>query len=198
MQGESDLYNGSEYLEYKGLKLGQHPYFIMDDWTDGTIQYGGEWYQNVGLLYDICRDKVVIEHYYNRSMMELVEAKIGRFSLLDHTFVRLNGDKKNNLNEGFYDLLYDGNTKVYAQRVKLMEKTIEDHRQVYYFAEKTKYYILKDEVYYPVSNKASVLAVFEDRKREVKRLLAEKKIGFRQDRETAIAWMAESYDNSKR
>lgn len=77
MRGESDLYSGNDYPEYPSVKPGHHPFFLSEQAADGSIRYGGQLYESASLRYDICRDKVVIEHYYNHSILELVTERIG-------------------------------------------------------------------------------------------------------------------------
>lgn len=197
MQGESELYNGTDYPEYIHLRLNQDPFFKVNDWTDGWVLYGGELYDNVPILYDICRDKVVIEHYYNHSMIELLDLNVKKFSLLNHTFVRLIPTEGSNIKTGYYELLHDGKTSSYARWEKLLEDEIRANQATHYFSEKIKYYIYKDGVYYLVKNKASVLKVLEDQKRDLRHFLREKEIDFNQDRGKAIALMTEFYDSNK-
>src|SRR5712672_2877441 len=59
---QSQLYRGSDYHKYVPTE-DEHPYFMLDDWKEGTIAYDGEYYENVPLLYDMFKDKVIIENY---------------------------------------------------------------------------------------------------------------------------------------
>ena len=56
IRSQSHLYNGSQYIDYQPLE-DEHPYYLANDWTSGTIIYDGEKYENVSLLYDISADK---------------------------------------------------------------------------------------------------------------------------------------------
>src|SRR5882762_4557379 len=63
---QSNLHNGSEYKEYqdnantKGIRS-----FLTDDWTDGSVYYDSAHYANVGLLYDIVTDKLILDQPFS-------------------------------------------------------------------------------------------------------------------------------------
>src|SRR5690348_4441937 len=80
MKGQVQLYDGGDYIEYVPLKE-EHPYFLNDDWFMGSIVYNNGLFENVPLLYNIYTDKVIAEHFYAASMIQLVSEKIDYFIL---------------------------------------------------------------------------------------------------------------------
>src|SRR5436190_959037 len=58
MEGQSNIFSGTEYGEHLNLRDGQHPFFLVDDWSDGSVFYDGEFYKKVSLMYDILKDGV--------------------------------------------------------------------------------------------------------------------------------------------
>jgi len=193
IHGQTRLNNGSGYRDYYSTN-DEHPYFGEDDWSYGTIVYDDEFYEHVPMFYDISSDNVVSEHSLNGAKLVLIAKKIKRFELDGHTFVRLQQDELKTISEGFYDLLYDGKTKVYVRRAKTLEQKTEPTGITYSFAEKNRVYILKAGIYYPVKSKGSVLEVFKDQKQQVKSFMNKNKINLKADREGAIARIAEFYD----
>jgi hypothetical protein len=194
IHGQSRLYNGSEYRDFLS-KNDEHPYFGVDDWVFGDILYDEELYQNTPLFYDIYRDKVISEHLLNGSKLELISEKVARFSLSGHTFVRLQADDAKIISSGFYDLLYDGDIKVYCRREKLLQRKIESQDILESFDERNRIFIFKDGVYNPVRKKGSVLDVLDDRRQELKSYLNDNKITYKADREKAIVQLARHYDS---
>ncbi len=192
--GQSRLYNGSEYRDFFS-KDDEHPFYLIDDWSFGDIVYDEELYKNIPLFYDIFHDKVITEHLLNGSKLELISEKVERFSFSGHTFVRLRSDASNVISEGFYDVLFNGNTKVYARREKTLQHKIEANSIIDRFDERTRLFILNKGVYYPVRSKGSVLDVLADRKQEVRSFIGKNKIKFKVDRENAIARITEYYDS---
>src|SRR5437868_11207273 len=99
MSRQSQLLNGSTYIEYKPQK-DEHPYFLPE-WYSGSIVYDGEQFDNVALLYDLNADVLVTENIYGANKIQLVSEKVDRFIIEKHLFVLLTGQKIEN---GFYEL----------------------------------------------------------------------------------------------
>jgi hypothetical protein len=196
---QNSLYNGVEYKEYvfRPDDIG-NPFFISDDWSDGTVVYDSGVYEHVGILYDLLTDKLIIEQPYSFFKLELISEKVKLFVLQGHTFVRLVGTGKSDstVRSGFYDRLYNGKVKAYARHSKFTKETVRITGVLVEFLDKNSYYIYKDGKYHSVKSKASVLHVFRDRKKTLRRLIKKNKIKFGTDREGALAKVAQLYDES--
>lgn len=194
MRGQSNLYNGSEYQEPR--RTGDpHPYFLAEDWLIGDVLYDGDLYTDVPLQYDITRDLVVTELYTNSSPFVLVDSKVYQFSIAGHTFRKLFKDSVNMLPEsGYYDVLYDGKTKVIARRQKSMQEAIKELRVTIDFEERNRYYILSNARYHAVRSKRAVLALLKNRQGELKKFIRTKRLDFRRDRDDALRKLAKFYD----
>ncbi len=192
IQSQSRLYNGSEYIIYQPNDE-EHPYFTVDDWSYGSIVYENELYENVPLLYDISIDKVITESN-GGNPIKLSSEKIQRFSLLDHTFIKVKSDSTNKITEGFYDQFYDGTTKVCAKHTKAYQESLEQGQVIPRFDESVQYYLVKNGIFYTVKTKGSVLQVFRDRKQDVKDFIKKNRIRFKTNREEAIVRIAKFYD----
>ena len=191
MVAQSHLYNGTEYGEYRPLKE-ENPFFLsVSDWTDGSIYYDGWLYQNTPLLYDISTDKVIAEHYSSRKKIQLIDDKVEWFALQTHRFVHLRDER---LPKGFYELLHDGITKVYVKRIKSYQQEISGLEIIRTFDEKSLFYIFKQNNFYLVKNKKTVMAVFRDRKSELNQFISKNHIRFKSNREKSISTLAEFYD----
>src|SRR5688572_11072732 len=194
-QNQSRLYNGGDYIIYMPHDE-EHPYYKSDDWSYGSIVYWGELYENVPLLYDLSIDQAITEQ--NRgNAIRLVGEKVESFTIFGHNFIRLRRDEKNKISDGFYDRLYDGNSKVYAKYFKSYQQTMESTKVIPRFDESKKYYLVKDGTFYVVKTKASILQVFDNHKQEVKNFIRKNRIRFKANRERAIAQVAEFYDTLK-
>ncbi|MBC7919685.1 MAG: hypothetical protein H7Z75_01200, partial [Ferruginibacter sp.] len=146
-------------------------------------------------LYDIVGDELIIQHYNRGFEIQLLREKISHFSLPNHTFVRLVPDSTNAaLRAGFYDQLYDGKVAVLAKRTKIVEESTTQGTTRKEFVSQDRYFIRKDQAYYPVKSKGSVMNVFKDRKKPLSKYLKEKKIRFREDPEYATVALARYYD----
>ncbi len=198
-QGQAQLYNGTDYADYKSYK-DEHPYFISDDWELCKVEYSGESFENVPILYNISTDKVISEHFYSSNKMQLISELIGSFTFQNRKFVRLIEDpsKASTVKTGFYEVLYNGKTKAYAKRIKAFQKTVSFEELIVSFDEKNRYYIYKNDVYFEVSSKGSILQVLSDKKQELKHFLKENHIRFKSDKEKALVAMTTYYDTITR
>jgi hypothetical protein len=194
----AQIYDGPQYKELLIHEYDTgHPYFFSDDWEAGSVRYDGILFTNVYIKYDITLDKLVIENKSGNSI-EINKNKVSSFSVAKHDFVKLAGDSLSGatISTGFFDVLYDGDIKAYAKRTKSIQQKIESYQNKKIFKEKNRYYIYKDETYFPVSNKSSVLEVFSDRKAMLKKEISENNISFKGNREYAISQLARFYDES--
>jgi len=147
----------------------------------------------------LIQDRIIIENPYYYTKIDLIQEKVKSFSLAGHDFVKLSRDSSSvsQLATGFYEVLYNGHVKVYAKRSKEIVAKIENGIEKKTFKEKNRYFIYKNNVYFPVSNKSSVLKVFADRKTMLRTKLADRKIVFNRDRSLSIAQIARLYDESE-
>lgn len=198
LQTQSMLYLGTDYREPPQTEDDQHPFLYSSDWLSGSIEYNGEAYEDVALLYDIHRDKVVTE-YLNGNQMELVKEKLSRFSLGDKQFIRILADTVNGSlpRTGFYQLLYGGKSALIALHQKESLETFEMRVIHISYPEKTKYYLFQHGIYHQVKTKKSILSLLSDKKPDLKRFIRKNKMRFRPDRENVLTRIASYYDELK-
>lgn len=191
------LYNGSEYVPHP--ESNKNPYFESSTLQKASVCYDGTVYDNIPLTYDIYKDEVIISKYNQNFRIRLANNKINWFSVSDHLFIRVVHDSsaKTLPGTGFYDQLYNGNVKVLAKRKKKFDEKITLNGAITQFVQDDHFFIEKDAVYYPVTNKKSVLKVFKDRKKDVQKLLRKNNVKFNKNLEFATVKAAEYYDQVK-
>lgn len=189
----SPLYKGKEYLDYT-FHIEGDQYFQAYIWEKGSVCFDGLLYTDVSMKYDIVHDILIVDHAHLPFPVKLESARIHHFSLLDHYFIRLQADTLNNISTGFYDLLYDGETRFLVKRIKILKDEIEDRKVRHWFEEADQYYIHKDNVFHRVKSKRSVKKVFYEHKKDIRKLLKSNKIKFRKQREKAIHRIVMYYD----
>lgn len=196
IQGQTSLYNGSQYKEPNRSNNDQHPFFDSDDWVFGSVSYDGEQYDNVPLLYDITSDKVVTENYYNADQIALVNEKLTAFTMGQHAFVKLS--HKTLPRSGFYQVLYNGTSMVVARKQKVIREKIVSQTIEIEFDPRYRYFLYKNGAYFQVRSKGSVLKVLEDEKPALRQFINKNKIRFKQTPETALRRVAAYYDTLKK
>jgi len=193
----ASLYNGSEYVEPRPSTDDTHAFFLSDDWTTGSVGYQGQQFHNVSMMYDLFRDKVVIE-LSNAVAITLITEKVTFFTIQGHMFVYANEktSKPGLPRSGFYDQLYNGPTGALALREKKAYEKIESVREIKHgYVEKSRYYILHREVYHQVRNKSSLLKLFHDKKSDLKKFIRSNKLDFRHSWENSLVKVAAFYDD---
>jgi len=195
LRAQARLYNGSRYVAPQHT-LEEHPFFMSEDWITGSVFYDGEYFQEVPLMYDLSSSVLITEHYPSGHPIQLVGAKLDHFSVAGHHFEKIENESvANSLPQtGFYDVLYAGETKLVARRLKFMREQIVSTTVERSFEEKNRYFIFKNGVFFPVKSRASVLKVMGDKKPEMKRFLNQNRLLLSQDRELLMKRMAEYYD----
>ena len=150
------------------------------------------------MLYDLLKDQVVVQHSNGFSKVGLVSEKVKEFTLLNHHFIRLEGDSLSGspIIAGFYDELYTGKLSVLAKRIKFIDEQIKDvlERE---FLQHNYFFIKKEGMYYAVKNYKGLLSVLKDKGQDVKQYLRKNRIKFRKGPENAIVNATAYYDSIK-
>ncbi len=197
LQPETNLYSGLQYVPYDyNIKEG-HPYFDTTSFTEGSVVYNGVLYEKLPMIYDLVKEKLVINDAFNIYKFQLFSEKIIRFNLLNHTFIRLVEDSSNRavINTGFYDLLYDGNTALLKQKNKNIQEDVNNTAGVKrYIVETNSFYLRKGGKYYSVSHKKALLEVLKDRKKEVNQYIRKNKLDMRRDKDNAFTKVVAYYN----
>jgi hypothetical protein len=195
-------FNGTAYTELKRTKT-EHPYYLVDEWVTGSIDYEGRHFNNVPLRFELVNNTLVTKAY-NDEMLALVKEKLDGFGLKGHHFVKINNEDVNNSlpGTGYYDVIYDGPSRVIASHQKDMQRTMVNQVYTYnldtgqkLYLEKNRYFILMKGRYYPVSGKSSVLGLFNNQKTTLKKFIRQQGLDFKQDRDKSLSAVAAFYDS---
>jgi len=191
---QSRLVNGRQYFYYERLYTGD-AYYMGYEWRPADIDYDGVIYNNVQMLYDVYKDIVVVQLPNKEDNYSLSSAKLSRFTLLGHTFIRIDADTANvDFKPGFYDLLYAGKTLALAKTIKTLQNTgsqITDKS----FVEEKSYFLKYKGIYYEVGSEGAALKVFKNKKKELQQYIKSNGVKFRRDPEQAIVKIAAYYDH---
>jgi len=166
MAKQLSIYSGKDYKAYVA-KGEEHPYFLSAEWIMGSIIYEESLYEKVPLMFDVSTDKILIENPFNATPMELASNKINQFNLDKHVFIRLGKDNSisNDMEEGFYELLYDGHLKLFAQRIKDFQNRIRGNISIPEFDEKNRYFLFDGTQYSKVTGKSSIVKALGGKKK---------------------------------
>jgi hypothetical protein len=192
LQENTHLYNGAEYIEdHPGVN--GSPYWNATMPQLGSIFYDGTLYPNIALAYDIAKEEVVIRNQQQLSV-KLVPEKIDYFILFNQLFIQIKDEGAGSLQPGFYNVLNDGIVTVLSKRKKTPLRVLQpvDH---YEFKEVDSYFIKKDQKYYAVDNKGSLMDALHDKKDEIKKFIQKNKFNFKKDLENSVVKTADYYNS---
>jgi hypothetical protein len=196
---ESGLYKGNEYADYAHLLRDGHPFYGEGKLKTGTISYHGIRYRDVPILYDLVYDQVVIFDYYHIFKIILTGQLIDRFTIGDHSFIRLTDSISPGMPKvGFYEELYAGRITLLKKETKQIQEDLNngDHAQRFIEGTDSSYFLRMGNIYYPVNHNKSLLATLKDKKKELRHFIRSNNLSMRKDRENTLIKVAAWYDSS--
>jgi hypothetical protein len=199
----SSFYTGKVYERYwTGIK--GHPFFLGEQYNQGSVNYQGVDYENISLLYDMSRDVLVTRDFTGELAMELLGEKVSRFRIANHRFMNINPDSTSAMRPGFYEILYDGSVTVLVKRVNQVVRItrrddepgkVSADRQ---FTEYDEFYVLKDSRYNNIRGESDLSGLFKDRRAELRKFLNRSKPSYRKDPAAAIVAAVSYYEQLKK
>lgn len=189
------LYSGLYYIDYDQGVDG-FPYFFDEYFTDGSVVVDGRRFE-ASIKYDCHKDKLVIDNVFGD--LELISQRVEQFEIYGHLFrnIRDVSVYDGKLDAGFYDILYEGDIKLYSKRLKSFVEYTSDRVLKREFLTKDRFYLIKDDLVKTVKNKRGVMMVFKDKRSVLKKKLKEAKVNFNHSFEKAVIMTTQLYDELK-
>lgn len=190
---DSHLYTGEAYYGYNTSIKGT-AFFISDSMRKNKIFYDGTLYNNVPLLFDIVKQKVVITRLHSNQRIQLVNDKIRYFTCDGHrfeNFLQLMPD--GTVSSNIYDVMYTGTTSVLIKRTKAIKESIRAEGATS-FVEQDQVFVKKNNSMFEIKNRNSLIDVFADKKNQVKSFIRKKKFRFKKQLEKEVIVTAAYYE----
>lgn len=181
---QSRLFNGIKFTDYPVANYIGNAYWVTNEFQNANLHYNDADFYNIPILYDIHREIIVIIEPIDTSKIILINNKLDRFSIGSHEFIRINNDNSaSSIPAGFYELLYNGKTRFVKKHTKDIVEENNGFRIDYVFKEHDTYYILKNNIYNPVSGGKAILNLLKDRKKELGQFIKTNGIDFKGENE---------------
>ena len=194
LKPQSHVYEGNQYINHDP-RIEVHPYYVVDSIQIGSVDYNGVQFRNVGMLYDINRDELVVQPPDGGYRLTLRTDKIAGFSLGTHQFARIVGDSVAGIRTGFYEIIYNGTVKALAKRLKTVYEDISSGAYKADYLQKDSFVIQKGGLFYEVKTKKSVLDLFPDQAKVLKKFVRANRLKFKDEqREQTIIRITQRYD----
>jgi hypothetical protein len=194
---ETNLYNGIEYVDYAYTLNEGSPYFITSGFVNGAVTYNGISYTGVPILYDGVKEEVVIPDPSGKNKIRLHTEKVSGFDLSNLHFTKLTADSLNRsvIRTGFYEVLYNGKISLYKKQTKkILENITISQGLRRTIDEQSGYFIRKNNHYFTVNDKRSLLNSLKDEKKEIQQFMKKNKLKMRKEKELSLIRIAAYYD----
>lgn len=191
---QTGLYNGSQYGAYAFLFAEGHPFFKENKPGTGSVVYDNVLYENVLLQFDEVQEVLVMDSASRR--IQLLNERISQFRLFNNHFIRIIKDTGNAVlvRTGFYDLLYEGNTSLLKKEEKIIRDDVATGELLRFIDIHEFYYLKRNNTYYSIQNKKSVLSFFKDHKKDIRQYIRKNKLSYRKDKDNMLAKVTAYYD----
>jgi hypothetical protein len=156
------LYNGRIWENEFGLTEGNQ-FFLASDFSDGSVAVDVYNFRGVKVKFDLINDQLLIQKD-DGTIIQLNKELIHSFSLnlyeKTYNFINFKTGASGNL-DGYCQLLYDGNIKIYVKYLKeLIPTTITNGLPK--FSQINKIYIVKDGRIHRTNNRKDLLNLFAE------------------------------------
>ena len=195
------LIHGKVYQAYFPSAKGD-PFWLSADWTIGSLQTHHVYYPELPLKYDAYLDALVFAvDLVNPTFIRVNELQVKSFWIQQRQFDYLGSGtekaamKDVNLIPGYFELIYEGKSKLYAKREKRFEKYQDDYEHVGEFSEKSTYLLLKNQVFWIVKGKKDWLQFSQDHEAEMEQYLKQQGIRFRNISDTQWVQLIDYYES---
>lgn len=142
-------------------------------WTEGQIEYNGQWYGDVEMMYNIFSDQVILKNKgLPESMKRAVlpnQLLISSFKVFGDEFIKLTDTSTDsNSIQGFYQLLYSGNNLSLLIKWKKSQNINASYVQ---YDQESSVILLYKELYTNYKGERSLLKLFPSHKKEIKKYI---------------------------
>lgn len=195
MGADSRLYTGAQYMA-TGQRAKGSVFFLADTALPGSVQYHGEWYENIPLQYDLLADQVLIKDYTHSYDIQLTKEKVQHFFLGSHEFVYIDPDPSSAAPGGYYEWLYKGTPSLFVRHEKkvVLPSNPEDPA---FYRQDNSWFLLTGDRLMEVEGKSSLLNLLKDKKDALKKFIRDNHIDFGKDFERALIRTIDYYAQLK-
>jgi hypothetical protein len=192
---ESRLLNGIAYVNHVSGSVRGRPFFQTGEPQAGKLDYDGQLFTGVPLLYEQVQDQVLLYGPAQAGPLQLVRQKVRAFELAGHRFVRLPTDSAGVVREGFYDLVVDGPAQLFVKRTKKVQAATGGYSLTGEYEEKTQFFVWRNKIFYEINTLKQTLAALSDRKAQIQAYARENRLRYvTEDREASLTALVKHYN----
>lgn len=186
--------NGKAYYPYATSAI--HPFFIDNTWRSGSLRMNGEVYEVDAIKYDLISDYLVYMHFKESTATTIYLNKqlVSEFIIGRHYFRYLDDFREQagiRLVPGYYEVIYDGDTKLFFRR----EKTTDLYGNLTDPVYSQRSYIYRNGKFFWVRGQHSFVRAFEDNRKEIRAFMKSNSFRYDQRNVLKLKEVMEFYDN---
>lgn len=167
-------YTGFEYT--KGIiYYNESPFFLGLSAKTGRIKYQGEWHDSLQLKYDCYEDLLILIDEEKDREIEMISEKLDEFYVDNHHFIKT---KLNQPTEGFYELVFDGRSKLYVKWIKRIERNQQEEM---HYISSYQCYLLQENQYKSIKTFKDFLGNFKTDKKTIIQYCKSNHLKFKKD-----------------
>ncbi len=168
----TELYNGTKYVEYYRTINENHKFFESNDFLIGSLVYSNQYYGNVPLKYDLDADDILLDisHLKKFPVLKLYKNRLSEFSIKGKKFINI-GDKISKITKGFHEVLwFSDDIKLLKKHKKEKLKRYSTKFVHYEFFDESSYFFEYNNQIYSLNKKSDLLGVFPVYRKEINQL----------------------------
>jgi len=193
---ESRLVNGVAYANAAPSYVAGRPYFQTSDPRPGTLDFDGQHFEGVYLLYEQVQDQVLLYGPAQAGPLQLVRQQVQAFELAGHQFVRLPASPAGGLAEGFYDQVVAGPARLLVKRAKKLAAAAGGYSLKGEYEDKTQFFVQRGPLFYEVATLRQALAALADQRAEMQAYARGNRLRFATDsREASLVALLKHYNS---
>jgi len=179
---DDKLVKGEVYIPTSS-KIKGHPYLDINGWTSGDLFVKGKKFRNVGLMYNIVKDELILNAGLSNGgsvKLSLNKALIDSFYFDKRLFIKPSYLNISDSSQSFYEVLYDGTLSFIADYKKSFIRKYSDASPYGKFSSQTsRKFIVEKGKMVRISNKRSLLKYFTAQRKDIRRFMRSNRIPYR-------------------
>ena len=184
---KAEMFVGKMEPGYASTVYINHPYWSSEEFLVGEVNYQGLLYRNVLLRYDALLKQLVVKTPEKQSNVYIPMHAVEGFSIGGIVYAKHG--------EEFMAVLYDGSLIGLLEQIHVKMKENTNHAMLQYeFQRSVNYYIWSDGKMYEVNGMRSVLKLYPELEKELKRFAKMNHLNFKENRQYSLTSMVKYTD----
>ena len=196
-----EVISGGHYVDPPNNIEG-HPFLLEKKFEIGSITINGLSYEEIPILYDIHKDLIITFHPVHRQKIIIQTEKINSFTISEPKEVKFikieNNFEYSNHNNGFYELVIDGNAQLFCKHFKTVNSKKETGKYSRIFIEESDYLLKKGNEIQLVKKRKKVFGFLGLEKKSIQKEIKRKGIYFSRDPRSYLSIVTEFYNNQNK